>query len=176
MKKLFVAGLMATLLFLGATNVNAMTESELREKIAQKVEVSDGTLSMKADDLKLVDSYLKAYELSSEDCQYIADRIDDAVKILKKEGKVELKNLSDSAKSELKDLVAKVDAKTSVKATVKDGKIVVYNDDNTVFAEVTDLVKQTGSETSPIAMVAGISFMVTLVGACLVIKQLKNNN
>lgn len=174
MKKLFFASLVAVL-FLGVTNVSAMTEAELRKRFDETVKVGDTTFSVSDGDKKAVDDYLAKYELSSEDCLYISKQIDKAISIVKAEGKANIKDFSESTKTKLKNLVTDVAAKTKVKATVTDGAVVVLNNDGSTFYEVDSLVKQTGSENSNIAIIAGVSFIITLVGACLVVKQVKNN-
>ena len=80
-----------------------------------------------------------------------------------------------ATKNQLKALVEKVSANTSINATVTGDSVVVYKPAGGVFAEVDDPIKQTGLETSPVAMMAGISFLITLAGACLVVRQVKEN-
>ena len=173
-KRLFFANLLVALLC-GTINVSAMTETELRKKFDETVTINGNKYAATAGDKKLADDYLAKYELSSEDCDYIAKKIDEAKAILTAEGQEDLTKLSESTKTKLKKLVSDVAANTSVKATVTSGSVVVLNSDGSTFAEVTKLVKQTGSENSNIAIIAGVSFIITLVGACLVIRQVKNN-
>lgn len=174
MKRLFFVSLLVTLFF-GAVNVSAMTEAELRKKFDETVTINGKKYSISDGDKKLADDYFAKYEISSDDCDYIAKQIDKAKEILTAEGKEDLTKLSQSTKDKLKKLVANVSANTSVKGTVTSGSVIVLNEDGTTFAEVTHLVKQTGSEVSNVAIIAGISFIITLVGACLVVKQVKNN-
>ena len=175
MKKLLFASIVAVL-FLGITNVNAMTESELRKRFDETVVIEGTTFAVSDGDKKLVDDYLAKYDLSSDDCQYISDRIDEAKSILTSEGKAKLDTMSASTKDKLKKLVTNVAANTSVKATVTSGSVVVLNSDGSTFAEFDHLVKQTGTENNSIAIIAGAAFIITLVGACLVVRQVKTNN
>ena len=175
MKKLFFVSLLAAL-FVGTANVNAMTESDLRKKFDETVTINGNKYAVSAGDKKLVDDYLAKYELSSDDCDYIAGKIDEAKSILTADGNEDLTKLSESAKNKLKKLVSDVSANTSVKATVTSGSVIILNSDGSTFAEVSGLVKQTGTENSNIAIIAGVAFIITLVGACLVVKQVKNNN
>ena len=174
MKKVLFIGLAA--MFLGLTNVDAMTEKELRKKFDVVVDVADGKYELSAGDKKLVDDYLAKYDLSSDDCDYIAKRIDEAVAIVEKEDTAVAKNFSANAKQELKGLVEKIARNTSVKATVTNGSVVVLNSDGSTFAEVDHLVKQTASSNSNIAIIAGIAFIVTVVGSCLIVRQVRTEN
>ena len=175
MKKVFFASLLVALLC-AVVNVSAMTEAELKKKLENaSVKVGDTTLLLTAGEKKAIADYLDAHELSSADCEYISAQVDKAIEIVKAEGKENLKDMSKTAKENLKKLVTNIDANTSVKATVTNGSVVVLNDDNTTFFEADKLVKQTGSENSNIAIIAGVSFVITLVGACLVVRQVKNN-
>ena len=174
MKKVFFGSLLAALLF-ATVNVSAMTEAELRKRFDESVTINGTKFVAAAGDKKLVDDYLTKYELSSDDCEYISGKITEAKAILEKEGKEDFKAMAFSTKEKLKKLVTDIAANTSVKATVTEGSLVILNKDGSTFAEVDHLVKQTGSENSNIAIIAGVSFIITLVGACLVIRQVKNN-
>ncbi len=174
MKKILFVSLLAALFFT-TVNVSAMTEAELRKKFDETVTINGKKYGVTAGDKKLAGDYLDKYELSGDDCDYIANKINEAKAIISTEGQENFYKLSESTKTKLKKLVSDVTANTSVKATVTSGAVVILNDDGSTFAEVTTLVKQTGSENSNIAIIAGVSFIITLVGACLVVKQVKNN-
>ena len=175
MKRLFFVGLIA-LFLVGTTNVNAMTEADLRKKLDESVTIAGEKYYLSTGDKKLADDYLAKYEISSDDCDYIAGKIDEAKAILTAEGKEIFSKLSESTKNKLKKLVTDVSANTSVKGTVTSGSFIVLNSDGSTFAEITNLVKQTGSENSNISIIAASAFIITLVGACLVVRQVKNNN
>ncbi len=175
MRKIFLGSLLVVL-FAFVTNVNAMTEAELRKKFDETITINGNKYAISDGDKKLADDYLAKYDLSEKDCDYIAKKIDEAKGILTDEGKEDLSKLSEKAKADLKKLVSDVSANTSVKGTVTNGSVIVLNKDGSTFAEVTGLVKQTGMENSKIAIIVGCAFIVTLVGACLVVKQVKENN
>ena len=107
--------------------------------------------------------------------EYIADRVNEAVDIIKASGKSSTKDLSAATKTQLKGLVEKVSANTSVKATVQGNNVVVYKPDGGVFASIDKPIKQTGSESSIVALIASVSFLITVAGACLVVKQVKTS-
>ena len=177
MKKFLMISLAAVLFVLGASRVNAMSEADLKKVLTQTIKINNTEISITADEKVLVEKYLNAYEVSEKDADYIAKKVEKAISILKAEGKTDLKKLSKSAKEQLKALVSDISSNTSVKATVTKGSLVVYKPDNSgVFAEVDKLVKQTGSEVSSIAVIASIAFVVTIAGACLVVKQIKESN
>ena len=173
MKKLGLFVLIAVL-FLGFTNVYAKTEKELQDMLTQTITVGKGKYALSDGDKVLVERYFNQNEVSEADCDYIAERVNQAISIIQGEGHVDFKNLSKTAKDKLKALVAEISANTSVKATVTKNSVIVYNSDDT-HVEVTHLVKQTGSETSKIAIIASISVLIVAVGTCLVIKQVKTS-
>ena len=175
MKKVFFVSIIAALIFT-LTNVSAMSESDLRKKFDVEVKVGNGVYSLPAGDKKAVDDYLATHEVSEEDCQYIADRIDKAVEIIEADGHAVFQDFSSSTKKQLKQLVTEIDANTSVKATVTDGSVVILNEDGSTFYEAVKLVKQTGSEINSIAIVASLAVVVVVAGACLVIRQVKKAN
>ena len=178
MKKVYVVFALVVSLFVGIKSASAMTEAQLKEKMFQTFTINGHEFKITDSTKVLVERYLDSYDVSEADCQYIADRIDEAINIIKASGKSKIDDLTKTQKNQLKALVEKVSANTSVKATVTKGSVVVYKPDSTnnaVFAEVTDPIKQTGLETSPVAMMASVSFLITLAGACLVVRQVKES-
>ena len=173
MKKLFVVTLVA--FFVGLISVSAMSEKDLRKRFDESITIGGTTYVVKAGDKKLVDDYLAKYEVSDKDCKYISGKIDEAIKIVKAEGTADAKAFSKDAKTKLKALVADIAANTSVKATVTNGSLIILNNNGTTFAEVDSLVKKTGT-TDNVAIIAGVASVITLVGACLVIRQTKKSN
>ena len=122
-----------------------------------------------------IERYLNQYDVNASDADYINTKLNEAISILKSEGQTDFKKLSTSAKNQLKALVEEISNNTSVNATVTNGSIVVYDGAGEVFFEVTKLVKQTGSEMSTTAIITALSFLVVAAGACLVVKQVKEN-
>lgn len=176
MKKLSMIALMAVLFLVGATNTNALTESELKAKLSQTITVDGKEVKLSNDNLVLIDRYLKENEISSEDADYIASRVDEAIEIIKENKITDLSNINGSAKSELKSLVTAVSKNTDVKATITDGKITVYNTDGKVFTTVSattsnnTIIKQTGANVS---LIVTISAVVIAAGAYVVVRQVK---
>lgn len=175
MKRIIVVVLAVISLFVGLKTTNALSEEKLKEKMNQVFTVGNAKYKLTEDTKILLERYLNTYDLSETDAQYISDRYDEAVSIIQKAGNVDFKNLPTATKNELKALVEKVSANTSVKATVTKGSVVVYKPDGGVFAEVTKPIKQTGSETNTVAIVASLAFLVTVAGAALVVRQVKSN-
>ena len=173
MKKLF--GLLVAALFVGVLNVDAMTETELRKRFDETITINGTKYAVSAGDKKAADDYLAANELSDADCDYISKKIDEGIALVKNEKTGVAKDFSAETKTKLKKLVSDIAANTSVKATVKENALVILNADGSTFYEVTALVKQTGTETNNIAIIAGAAFVITVAGAFLVVRQLKNN-
>ena len=173
MRKLLTV-VMATALFAGIANVNAMTESELQSKLTSTYTINGNKVSLTSSEKALVERYLKAEDISSTDADYIASKIDEAINILKNSGEdvSNFKKLSASTKDKLKALVSDVSANTSVKATVVGGEVRIYDSNGKLFAEISSLVKQTGASYT----VAVIASIITILGAALVLVEAKRAN
>ena len=174
MKKLSYV-LIAALFFVGLVRVDAMSESELKDALTQTITINGTEVHVDDATKAAIERYLNQYDVSSSDADYINERINTAISILKSEGQTDFKKLSSSAKSRLKELVVEISKNTSVNATVTNGSVVILDADGDTFFEVDHLVKQTGSNTTLTAMVAGISVLIVAAGACLVVKQVKEN-
>ena len=174
MKKLCVL-LFAALLFVGVTRVDAISEDELKDALTQTIEINGTKVSVDDATKVAIERYLNKYNVSSSDADYIKARIDTAISILKSEGQTEFSKLSQSAKNRLKALVVEISDHTSVKATVTNGSVVILDEDGDTFYEVDHLVKQTGSSVTLTAVLAGVSVLIVAAGACLVVKQVKEN-
>ena len=174
MKKLGIL-LFVVLLFVGVVKVNAMSESDLKDALTQTITIDGVKVHVDDATKTAIERYLNQYEVSSADADYINERINTAISILKSEGQTDFKKLSTSAKNKLKALVVEISENTSVKATVTEGTVVVLDASGDPFFEVDHLVKQTGSTTTLTAMVAGVSLLIVAAGAWLVVKQVKEN-
>lgn len=167
--------LLVVLLFVGVLRVDALTEDQLKDALTQTIDIKGTKVSVDAATKTAIERYLNQYDVSTTDADYINGKINTAISILKSEGQTDFTKLSASAKSQLKGLVEDISANTSVKATVTNGTVVVYDGSGNVFFEVTKLVKQTGSEMTTTAMMAAISFLVVAAGACLIVKQVRED-
>ena len=174
MKKLGIL-LFAVLLFVGVVRVNAASEDELKEALTQTFEINGTKVQVDDATKTAIERYLNQYEVSSAHADYIIDKVNTAISILKSEGQTDFSKLSSSAKSRLKALVVDISNNTSVKATVTNGTVVILDENGETFYEVDDLVKQTGSTVTLTAVMAGISVLIVAAGACLVVKQVKEN-
>ena len=174
MKK-FSYVLLAVLLFVGVVRVNALSEEGLKEALTQTITINGVEWSVDSSTKAAIERYLNQYDVNSADADYINTKLNAAISILKSEGQTDFSKLSANAKSQLKALVKDVSDHTSVKATVTNGSIVVYDGSGNTFFEVTKLVKQTGSEMTTTGLVAAISLVIVAAGACLIVKQVKEN-
>ena len=174
MKKLCLL-LLAALFFVGVARVNAITEDELKDILTQTIEINGAKVHVDDATKTAIERYLNQYDVSSADADYIKGKVNTAISILKSEGQTDFKKLSQSAKNKLKQLVVDITNNTTVHATVTNGSVIVLDDQGEPFFEVDHLVKQTGSSTTLTAMVAGVSVLIVAAGACLVVKQVKEN-
>ena len=174
MKKLGIL-LFIALLFVGMVRVDAISEEELKDALTQTININGTEWSVDAGTKTAIERYLNQYNVSSSDADYIKARIDTAVSIIKSEGQTDFSKLSQSAKNRLKELVAEISTNTTVHATVTEGSVVILDANGGTFFEVDHLVKQTGSTVTLTAMLAGVSVLIVAAGACLVVKQVKEN-
>ena len=174
MRKYILLLLLSVCFTFGISNTYAMTEKQLKEKLTKSYTVNGEKYSIDEDAKVLAKRYLDQYEVSSKDADYIAGKIDEAVKIIQKGGKTNFKEISSTDKDKLKKLVEDVSANTSVKATVLKNSIVVYTPDGDKFAEVDRLVKQTGNNNIINTVIISISLIIVLAGTFF-IKRESNN-
>ena len=174
MKKLSYL-LLAALLFVGLLKVDALSEEKLKEALTQTITINGTEWSVYRSTKAAIERYLNQYDVSEADADYINERINTAISIIKSEGQTDFSILSASAKNKLKALVVEISNNTSVKATVTDGSVVVLTPSGDTFYEVDHLVKQTGSSMTTTAIVTAVSFVIVAAGACLVVKQVKEN-
>lgn len=166
--------LLIALSVFGVTNVKAMNESDLRTKMTASYTINGATFKLDDYVVVQIDRYLDTYEVSPEDCDYIAGKVDEAVAIVEAGNATSMDQVSASERKQLSGLVTDVNNNTSVKATVKSGTVIIY-DPNTgaEFTRLTPPAKQTGT-TDYILLSSGI---IALAGiGALVIKKGKNEN
>lgn len=171
MKKLGLI-LAAVIVLFSTKNVFAMTEAELTTKVKATYDINGNQLKVPEKYVNLYDDYVSQYELTSADCQYIADQIDMLVAAARKNGVTSIKELSTKCAEELRQACANVSANTGVKATVlSDGRVSVskYNNPNEVFAIIgVHIATNTGS--TNLIYIAGL---ITLLGASLLVYKIK---
>ena len=93
MKKVYVVFALVVSLFLGIRTASAMTEAKLKEIMEQTFSINGGEFKLTDEAKVLVERYLNAYDVNEADCQYIADRVEEAKSIFHRtfaaeEGKV----------------------------------------------------------------------------------------
>ena len=172
MKRMLILALFLVGFFGAVTNASAMTKEELEKKLTQTYNINGTNFKVSDDNKVLLERYLNSYDVSSSDADYIANKVDEAVAIIKASGVKSVDELSTASKNQLKGLIADVSTNTSVKATVNNGNLVIYNPDgSSVFAEVNKLVKQTGTVNSSMDYIVTVSIGILLVGSLVVIRK-----
>ena len=174
MKKLslvlmLAAGLVAT------APVNAMTEADLKAKLTQEYTINGRTEKVDAAIVTQIERYFDEFEVSEDDCDYIAKKIDEAIELVKSGKATSWDKLSASEKEALVAIVNDVSSKTSVKVSLsKGGVLTVYEaDGKTVFTKITNVIKNT-NDSLQIVMVAGA--VISLVGLLLITKKVVKAN
>ena len=166
MKKLLkITIVLALLLLVGATTVNAATPEEFLSYVTSPVTI-DGksvtlvTASQKAE----IERYIAENKVSEEDLTYLEGKFDEGVKVLQEAKVTDIKNLPDTAQSKIENLAKEASAKTNIKYNVNsDGSVTVYNKDNTVFTTTSKIVKQTGSSNYEYIYVPAIAIVAVAI-------------
>lgn len=173
MKKIGMLAVAGILLFGFSANVNAMTESELEAKLTATYTINGHEFSLKDTEKVLVEEYLAANEISEEDADYIAAKVDEAIQILEDANVSNIDALSNGNKNKLVALVSDISSNTAVKATVLSGGVLsIQNIDGTEFARVTkSAIRQTGNN-NIVLITGGIS----LLGIAIALGMLKKKN
>ena len=167
MKKLFlmVIGVVALL----STNVNAMTEKELQEKLTKEYTINGVSFKLDSSNVAQVERYLNENEVSAKDADYISSKIDEAVKIIEAGNAKDIKSLSKTETDKLKNIASEISSNTDVKVTVaKGGEVTVYNTDGTVFTKVSEPIKYTNDNN---ALIISLSTVALLVGGVVLVKK-----
>ena len=171
MKKIDLV-IIALIALFSTKNVFAMTEAELTAKVKATYDINGHQLKVPQKYVNLYDDYVSQYELTSADCQYIADQIDMIVAAARKNGVTSVSELSTKCAEELRQACANVSANTGIKATVlSDGRVSVskYNNPNEVFA-IIGVHIATNTGTPNLVYIAGL---ITLLGASLLVYKIK---
>ena len=151
MKKLFlmVIGVVALL----STNVDAMTEKELQQKLTKEFTINGVTFKLDSSYVSQLERYLNENEVSSKDADYISKKVDEVVKVIEAGNAKDIKSLSKSEKDKLKNIASEISSNTDVNVTVaKGGEVTVYNTDGTVFTKVSEPIKYTDNNTLIISL------------------------
>ncbi len=173
MKKILVV---LVALFIGLVSVNAMTESELEEKLTKQYTANGLTWEATDSQKVLVRRYLDQYEVSSADADYIASKLDAAIAIIKNSGVKDLKNLSRADKDKIIALVADVSANTSVKAAIIKGDLVVYvPNTNDVFAKEEINPKNGDVVQTNSNLTIAIAGVISVLGVAVAVRKIRAN-
>lgn len=175
-KVLLGAAVLSSLVISSGASVSAMSKDELKTKFTQDYTIAGQTTSLEDNVKVLVEEYLANNDISSEDADYIAGKIDEAVAILNEAGTTSWDSLSDTYKNEIKQLVIDVSNNTAVKVDIVSHGVVVYNLDGTVFTTITeDVIKQTSEENAGMPVAGIIAGILVVAGACVAAYAVKKN-
>lgn len=166
MKKLFlmVIGVVALL----STNVDAMTEKELQQKLTKEYTINGVSFKLDSSYVSQLERYLNENEVSSKDANYISKKVDEVVKVIEAGNAKDIKSLSKSEKDKLKNIASEISSNTDVKVTVaKGGEVTVYNTDGTVFTKVSEPIKYTDNNT----LIISLTTVAILASGVVLIKK-----
>ncbi len=178
MKKVVMLVLAVAMLFVGMVGVRAaetVTEADLVKKLKDTYTINGAKFTVSNDVKVLIDEYAANYDITDADAKKISDKVDDVIDLIERSGIKDMEDLG-KIKSDLIAAFTYVVNETSIDGTYKDGKFIVYKPGTTdVFAEVDSLVKQTGTESNAIAILAGVSFVVMVAGAFVIVRKVRFN-
>ena len=160
MKKKFIV-LFTIMLFLGIVNVKAITESELKTKMANGYVVDETAVKPTEYQMNEIERYLNKYEISNEDATFIAEKMDEIFELAKADKAKTFTELTKDHKLKAVAIVAEISNKTSVKATLtSDGILTIFESDGkTIFCKIIDkdIAKQTGISNYVLAFAGFVS-------------------
>ncbi|MBQ8892245.1 MAG: hypothetical protein IJ068_05260 [Bacilli bacterium] len=174
MKKVFLVLVMVMTCLV--VNVKAMTESELKTKIANGFVIAGETIKPSEYQLQELERYLNKYDVSETDADFISGKIDEIINLAKEKNVKSFTDLSSDDKAKVVAIVSEISSKTSVKVTLtKNGVLTIYESDGkTPFTEIKDkdITKQTGTN-NIIFIVASV---ISLCGICYVARKAIKEN
>ena len=175
MKKLLKIFLLFIVLFslVGYVNVSkAATEEDIITYLSKPFTISGQTVYVPNEYIKEARRYFSTHELTSTQADEILEKAKEAAKILEKEGQIDAKNLSHSAKEEILSKAQEAAAIVGAKVTFANGKILVTDENGKLFgAYSTQMITkptfaQTGADYTAIFLSSGIiiiAIITTLV-------------
>ena len=144
MKNLLRISLVLVVLLLVTTTVNAMTESEFIDHVTAYQEIAGKSVKLVQE--ATVKRILKANNLSDEDLDVVAEKFDDAVKVLKKADTLNYKELTNTERDELINLANAVKERTGIGYEINsDGTVKIINTNGTTDEIDLKVAEQTGS-------------------------------
>ena len=163
---------------IGLTNVKAITETELLERITKSYDVNGVTFSATDSQKVLVERYLNQYEVSSKDADYIVSKLEEVFNVLKVSGKKSFYDLSAADKKKIVSLVADVATNTSVDVAIVSGKLVVYlpnTNKGEVFYEtpIHPIANGEITQTNRTLVISGLG-VFTVIGMTLAFRKIRN--
>ena len=166
MKKVMMGVLVLVFALVFATNVNAMTETELKNHVTAGKTVNGKDYNISQSALNQLNQFLTNNKLSSSECDTLAAKYDEAFNILKDSGaksyKTYIKNNLSKAVSMANEVADAVDAITST--TVKeDGTIIVVDKKNRTYT-VVDPVSEVGKGGAPIRNTGNLEVLYAALG------------
>ncbi len=169
--------LFAAVMMLGVTNVHAMTEEELHAKLTGTYTINGKDFTATSKQKVELERYLKEFDVSEKDADYISGKFDEALKVLEEEKAASFSDLSKNAKAKLIDVVADVSKNTDVKVTLTEGgKLTIYGKDGkTPFAVFTDSDMTIQNTNADMAIVVAAS-VISLLGVAVVSRKVAKAN
>lgn len=180
MKKVVMLVLAVAVLFGGMVGVRAAgtitdVEANLAKVLKDTYTIGKDKFTLSNDIKVKIDRYLSENDVTKTDADYICAKIKSITDLIEEKGIKDIKDLG-RIKSDVIEAFEDVLAETSIDGTYKDGQFIIYVPGTTeVFATVDSLVKQTGTESNAIAILAGVSFVVMVAGAFVIVRKVRFN-
>lgn len=175
MKKIGGWIILAVIVLFSFIRVDALTSSELKEKLLDTVSIGENTYTLTDSQKVIVERYFNQNAISDSDATYIGERVDSAIRIIKNQGNVDFQNYPQSVKNELKNLVLEINNNTNVKATLTKDGLSLKNFDGSIVI-INGPVKRTGYETSSEAFLVLLSFVIVItVSSIAFVKKIREN-
>ena len=163
---------------IGLSSVNAITKNELLERLTKSYEVNGVTFQATDSQRTLIERYLAQYEVSSKDADYVVQKLEEVLNVLKTSGKKSFYDLSTSDKQKIISLVADVATNTSIDVAIVSGELIVYvpnTNKGEVFykAPVTPTANGEITQTNRTLILSGLGIF-TVIGMTLAFRKIRN--
>lgn len=172
MKKTLKIMVIAMLLILVATTVQAYTNDELVTYLTSSKTIAGKSMSLSADEKGAVRKYLESNPLSDEDAEAVKNKVDAAIAIMDNAGVTDITKLSDADKDAIVALVnsaaeiagVTVNIDTAKKTvTVKDSKgKVLFAEDYTTRETITYTGANYAMYIVPVVAIIAVAMVVVI--------------
>lgn len=171
LKKVFLTVLVA-ILVVGTTNVNAMTQKQLEEKITKSSYTINGEkVEVNSQITRAIEQYLSDHELDPGQIESISSIFDEMIKVFENAKVTSYDKLTKAQKNDIKGMAEDALYYLGLELDIQEDKVVITENGEEIFAITKDVIRYTDNNT--ILMAAGV---VSLLGIAVVTRKIAKAN